>query len=77
MRTNYRGLYARSGAPAAARDPILETRTFERAAPTAADPREKFQRGVAPPWGAASTAFTGNASAGFYGTVEVDVACWN
>ena len=76
MRTNYRGLYARSGAPAAARDPILKTRTFERAAPTAADPREK-QRGVAPPWGAASTAFTGNASAGFYGTVEVDVACWD
>ena len=40
-------------------------------------PGAKFQRGVAPPWGAASTAFTGNASAGFYGTVEVDVACWN
>ena len=62
---------------AAARSPILKTRTFERAAPTAADPREKFQRGVALPQGAASTAFTGDASAGFYGTVEVDVACWN
>ncbi len=42
MRTNYRGLYARNGAPATARDPILKTRTFERAAPTAADPREKL-----------------------------------
>ena len=59
--------------------PILKTRTFERAAPTAADPREKLlsdpwrrrgseaqktlrvvitYRGVAPPWGAASTALT-------------------
>ena len=63
--------------PKASHTPDLGVGGFERAAPTAADPREKLQRGVAPPWGAASTAFTGNASAGFYGTVEVDVACWN
>ena len=42
MRINYRGLYARNGAPAAARGAILKTRTFERATPTAADPREKL-----------------------------------
>ena len=47
MRTNYRGLYAQNGALAAARGPILKTRTFERAAPTAADPREKL---LSDPW---------------------------
>ena len=82
--------------PTASRTPDLGVGGFERAAPTAADPREKLlsdpwrrrgseaqktlrvvitYRGVAPPWGAASKALTVNGSAGFYGAVEVGVAC--
>ena len=40
-------LVLRIGPLAAARGPILKTRTFERAAPTAADPREKL---LSDPW---------------------------